>query len=199
MFTEVNNGVSKFDVKKILDNQEKDFLLMICGASGSGKSWFEKSLINDYPDYFFKLPQITTRSPREGETNEYFFLSKYTYLYLKDRLIGRLENFNGNSYGTLPVFRKGKINTIVVSTDAIKDIMNLLDVGELDVNVGLLMLDISNDNITEDGIRADRDMSFVDKERLDLKTIYEQLNIDKISYSFDTYGRFAKPEDIFVF
>lgn len=190
-----------FNTREILSSNE-DCLLMICGASGSGKSYFEKYLIQAHDDVFFKLPQVTTRDPREGETNEYYFVSKDTYDYLQPKLIGRLNNFNGNNYGTIPVFKKNKINTIIVSTDAIKDIINLKKKNKLNCKLLLLMFEIDYENITSEGLRSDRDESFLLEERNNLRDIFEiakEYCEETKIYKYEDKNRFARSTDIFEF
>ena len=103
----------------------KKFLL-ICGVSGSGKSFIEKQLVNQRINStlkFNRLIQVTTREMREGEMDgeSYIFINRDEYNRMKDNLIATTE-FYGNCYGT-PDYSKMyhdnglNINTIVVNRE----------------------------------------------------------------------------------
>jgi len=185
-----------------IDGDKPNILCIIAGCSGSGKTYFEKQLVNQYPEYFNKLPQITTRECRGKDDNGYYFVNKNIYNYMRDVLIARLDSFNGKQYGTLPVFAKDKINTVIASYDAIDDIFNLIEREELFIIPIMLLFDISEDNLTKDGKRTDRDSSFLEKERTELFNTFEKYKsrcIYSKIYKYEDYGRFAEISDIIEF
>jgi guanylate kinase len=197
---------------------DEKLLCIFCGCSGSGKSHFE-SIIQNYNgnDVFFKLPQVTTREPRENETHSqsnYYFVDEDTYEFIYKTLIARLEMYD-NFYGTIPVFEKGKINTVIAAADAIEDIFECSlskrsntayteDNNTIDNVVPILiMFDIEPDNIKKDGIREGRDKENIQQERDDLNDIFEKYK-DRCyfakKYSYEEHDNsFALPTDIFSF
>ena len=57
----------------------KKKLLVICGPSGSGKSYLENKLCELYPDKYTSLLQFTTRPRREEDKlDSYLFLGSVT-------------------------------------------------------------------------------------------------------------------------
>ena len=175
-------------------------LLVICGPSGSGKSYLEKNLCSELPQHFRKLPQVTTRKPRneEEQGNPYLFINKSTYEFIKDKLIGRImsDDFLSTNYGTIPDFDKGYINTIILSKEAIIDLQNHIAVkeapfnGETTVNLFILGLDIEFEDLSREAkaARANRDKNFFDKE----KEVFEYCHyINKTEN-----GKYLNPNDI---
>ena len=64
-----------------MENKEnKIYVVLMCGSSGSGKSYITKKLIENYSEEFKKIPQYTTRDRRDGEDPyEYYFVNKKHY------------------------------------------------------------------------------------------------------------------------
>lgn len=56
---------------------EKQLIVVIEGPSGVGKDAIMKGLVEKYPESFEKVPSMTTRAMREGESqgNPYYFVS----------------------------------------------------------------------------------------------------------------------------
>lgn len=196
--------VKKININQAIAGAEvngKSLVIMIAGVSGSGKSTFEKNLIDKYPEIFNKLPQITTRLPREGETNQdYYFVSRETYGNLSDVLIARLFRFNNNKYGTIPVFRPNFANTVIVNAESILDTQKLDSLGLIDVDLVLILFDVNLEDIPESGIREGRDMDFLNNERKNLLETFEDckdLVSYAVKYNISELG-YAEPEDIFI-
>ena len=86
-------------------------LIVISGFSGAGKGTLVEKLIAD-SDRFSLSISMTTRSPREGETNgkEYFFVTKEEF-QKKIEEDGFLEyaGYVGNYYGTPKAYVEGEI------------------------------------------------------------------------------------------
>jgi len=180
-------------------DENPNLLLIIAGCSGSGKTTFEEKLIATHPIYFNKLPQITTREKRNDNDNGYYFVNKDVYDYMQDSLIARLKSFNENQYGTLPLFADNKINTVIASYDAINDLFDFINEEKLSVIPMILLFDIDNENISEDGRRKNRDSKFLEKERNELINVYNKYKdqcVYSAIYKYEDYGRFAEVEDI---
>jgi len=189
-------------VTRKVTNKEPNYLLIIAGCSGSGKSYFEKCLVEYYPKYFSKLPQITTRSRRGKSDNGYYFVNKEIYDYMHDSLIARLDNFGENQYGTIPVFEKGKINTVIASYDAIDDLFELINDEKLFIIPMMILFDITDENITKEGKRINRDKEFLEKERKELYNVFEKYKNECIYstiYRYEDYGKFVEIPDIITF
>jgi guanylate kinase len=195
--------INKIRVKDLLKNNKYN-LLIICGNSGSGKSYFEKNLSSEYPDLFKKLPQTTTRKPRENEVDgkDYHYIEKELYDKIEPLLIFRLGNFNSNKYGTLPVFNKDRINTVIASYDAIINFIMEKDsiFKDLPLNIILLHMSIDYDNITSSGKRNTRDKEFINDEINANNTLSElcmKADITYLNYKYEDNNRFARIDDIF--
>ena len=103
-------------------------LLVICGASGSGKSHLEDGLAFFYPDTFKPLKQYTTRARRpDDELESYVFLTKQEVELLHQesntKIIGETE-ISGNLYGTFLENFPDHISTIVLNRMGIDNIIN---------------------------------------------------------------------------
>ena len=103
-------------------------LLVLCGPSGSGKSVLEKNLITEHSYLFNKLPQVSTREKRSNERfgDPYIFITHDTFAFIQNKLIGRIlskESIYSHQYGTLPDIVNNKVNTLILSEDAIIDLL----------------------------------------------------------------------------
>jgi len=148
-----------------------NLVLIICGPSGSGKSTLEQNLIEEYPNIFHKLQQITTREPRKNESpgNPYIFIQESTFNFLQDKLIGRLgcseNSLFKDKYGSIPDFKKFHISTIILAEEALLDFKNnIKNIGN-DIEYFVLGLDVNYDNLSIDVKREGRDDNFIEKER----------------------------------
>lgn len=108
-----------------VDSMKNNQVLIICGPSMSGKTTLMNSILQKYPDEFYKLEQITTRPQREDEVNgkDYYFVELSDFELIKKDLIFRCE-FANNFYGTIPEFNPDKIGIAVVNEQGIKDGLN---------------------------------------------------------------------------
>lgn len=89
--------------KSPANNSVKSRLMVISGASGSGKSTVVKRLAADERVAPFVSVSATTREPRTGETHgvEYYFLTREEFDRLREagELLEHAE-VHGNAYGT---------------------------------------------------------------------------------------------------
>lgn len=170
-------------------------LLALCGVSGSGKTTLEKNLIEEYPQHFQKLQQITTRKMRVGERagDPYTFVSREFYLSIKDQLVGRLGLKDGSifkdMYGSIPDFSSDKISTIILAEEGLQDLKDAIASGLIE-NAQLLVfgLDVNFEDLNEKDLRENRDADFVKKERSVLK------HADIINKS--SGGRYLNPRTV---
>ena len=81
---------------------QKGLLLVISGASGTGKGTVCKKLLQEIPTLFYSI-SATTRKPRAGETDgvEYFFITveEFKSWIAEDKFLEYAEVY-GNFYGT---------------------------------------------------------------------------------------------------
>lgn len=81
---------------------KKGLLIILSGASGTGKGTVCKKILADMPEIFFSI-SATTRQPRPGETDgkEYFFISEEEFKnwIAEDKFLEYAEVY-GNFYGT---------------------------------------------------------------------------------------------------
>lgn len=94
-------------------------IIVLIGASGSGKSTIENELVKNYK--FSKIVSCTTRKHREGEENgrDYYFISNARFLKMLDE--GQFAEYDEYSqsrfYGTLKRdYVCDKLNRVVVLT-----------------------------------------------------------------------------------
>lgn len=80
----------------------KNFIVLITGASGGGKTTIINKLLELYPEKYHRVSTYTTRNPRSNEKNgeQYNFISEEEYwnLYREDKLIA-CSNVEGQHYG----------------------------------------------------------------------------------------------------
>lgn len=92
-------------------------VIVLLGASGSGKSTIENELATHHG--FEKIISYTTREPRDGEVNgkDYYFINNETFdEMLKDGLFAEYDEYSqGRFYGTL-VSDYAEGNKVVVLT-----------------------------------------------------------------------------------
>ncbi len=82
--------------------KRKGILIVVSGFSGAGKGTLMKRLLQQYDNYALSV-SMTTRNPREGETNgkEYFFVTRQEFEEQidKDGLV-EYASYCDNYYGT---------------------------------------------------------------------------------------------------
>lgn len=156
-------------------------VLLICGVSGSGKSFVTNNLVKWMPDKYKKLIQYTTRSKRHSESiNEYYFVSEKHFLSIKDNLMA-INYMNGNYYGTVPdLIEDGKTSIIIVNDQGIRSSLEYLS--KLDnIKVCVLFLDV------EEAYEKRPDERNIEEERKNLFKVFEELipdtNLLKLSNS----------------
>lgn len=147
-------------------------LLVLCGVSGSGKTTLEKNLIDEYPQYFQKLNQISTRKMRTGERfgDPYVFTSRDFYLSVKDSLIGRLgvaeNSLFKDMYGSIPDFSEDKVSTIILAEEGLLDLKDSIATGRIQVDQVLIFgLDVNYEDLDNKDLREGRDLDFIQRER----------------------------------
>ena len=166
-------------------------VLLICGVSGSGKSYVENMLKNRdihlEPQILFnKLTQVTTRKPRNQEEIDnkvYRFVDKDKYDKMKNNLIARTE-INGNYYGTINTILECDfytvINTIIVNRQGWEDVYEELnDMYGNEIDICTLRINCDIDNLEK---REDRDIEYLkseNKKLLHISDISLDNNIDK--------------------
>lgn len=93
-------------------------IIVLLGASGSGKSIIENELATHHG--FEKIISYTTRPPRDGEINgkDYYFTNNETFREMvEDRLLAEYDEYSqGRLYGTLRIDYTGNTNRVVVLT-----------------------------------------------------------------------------------
>ena len=86
----------------MVSNMEKGLLILVSGASGTGKGTVCKKILSDMPEIFYSI-SATTRQPRSGETDgvEYFFITREEFQtwIAEDKFLEYAEVY-GNFYGT---------------------------------------------------------------------------------------------------
>lgn len=80
----------------------KGLLIVVSGASGTGKGTVCKKILDDMPQVAYSI-SATTRTPRPGEVDgkEYYFLSREDFqAWIDDGKFLEYANVYGNFYGT---------------------------------------------------------------------------------------------------
>ncbi|MBE5867634.1 MAG: guanylate kinase [Lachnospiraceae bacterium] len=92
--------------------RHKGILIVVSGFSGAGKGTLMKELLRTYDNYALSI-SMTTRSPRQGETDgvEYFFSTRENFekKIAEDGLIEYAE-YCGNYYGTPRAYVEQQLN-----------------------------------------------------------------------------------------
>ena len=81
---------------------KKGLLVVVSGASGTGKGTVCKKVLEDMPNLVYSI-SATTRAPREGETDgvEYYFLTREEFQKkIDEKKFLEYANVYGNYYGT---------------------------------------------------------------------------------------------------
>jgi Guanylate kinase len=185
------NIMDKLYLKNTL--KEAPLVLAIVGVSGSGKSYLEANLVEEYPDIFHKWQQFSTRSKREGESfgKPYVFVEHETYKKFADKLVARIgSQFGKDKYGSIPDFKDGFVNTVIVSEEGLNDLINATIDGRMppDTDIKVLGLDIEIDDLAADARREGRDNEFLEKER-------EVLSYADYIHKTSN-GRYMNPKDV---
>jgi len=85
---------------------QKGLLILVSGASGTGKGTVCKKLLSEMPEMYYSI-SATTRQPRDGETDgvEYFFISveDFKKKIAEGKFLEYAEVY-GNFYGT-PLYK----------------------------------------------------------------------------------------------
>lgn len=90
-------------------------VLVICAASGTGKTTLVKRLLEEFPRFAYSI-SCTTRAPREGEVDgkDYHFLSREDFCVRREEgYFAEWAEVYGNLYGTplspvLEMLKQGK-------------------------------------------------------------------------------------------
>ena len=102
----------KTDFSDIKKYKKLGSLVIVSGASGTGKSTICKSIIASNSDIEFSI-SCTTRKPRQGEINgnDYFFIGidKF-HEFIKANEFMEYANVHGNYYGTLKSEALNRLN-----------------------------------------------------------------------------------------
>lgn len=99
-------------------------IVVLIGASGSGKSSIEKILADKYG--YEKITSYTTRSPRNGETNgiDYNFIDNKTFVdMINSNLFAEYDEYSQNRlYGTLKSDYKDGNKVVVLTPNGFRKI-----------------------------------------------------------------------------
>ena len=156
-------------------------ILVIAGPSGCGKSYITDRLLEEYPNIFEKLRQVTTREKREGEGDQYDYLSEEEYNDIKDDLIARTK-IGDNWYGTrLTGINNSKIKIIIANKMGIEDLERI-------AGLSIVYLGIDSEIPAK---RDKRDIEFVNHERDSLKEIVPEEN-----WLFNTKENYITTHDV---
>lgn len=82
--------------------QRNGVVLVVCAASGTGKTTLVKRLLNEFPSFAYSV-SCTTRAPREGEIDgkDYHFLSQEEFCERRNQgYFAEWAEVYGNLYGT---------------------------------------------------------------------------------------------------
>lgn len=155
-------------------------ILMIMGASGSGKSYLERKL-TQLPN-FKKVISFTTRESRSGEIdgNDYYFISKEKYLDLKNQgLIIQETHFANSIYGSfLSEYIDDKINTLcVVPLEGLKLKEKMEKLYNAEIKV--IYYDISKNQLIENMKKRGDSIEMIE-ERMKKDNLKEEFKISKL-------------------
>lgn len=133
-------------------------VLLITGASGSGKTTIIRELFKKEPELFCYSISHTTRKKREGEVNgrEYHFISKEIFEknIEKNDFFIEYATFAGNMYGTsILEFQKNDKNKILIvdmEKKGVENIQKSINNGILDIDLFCVLIKIKDLSILKE-------------------------------------------------
>ena len=172
----------------------KPTIVFLMGNSGSGKSFLEKNILQDYSEYFHKVISHTTRpidkiDRREVTGVDYHFVSKDTFLKMKDNFeFVQITEYGGNFYGsTFSEYDKNIpfVMVSIVPKEAEKLKKKLMKRGFQ--NFRSILLDISDqkiiENLRKNGL-SDHELDKVKKERLSRANLVDEFKKTELDVFF---------------
>lgn len=167
-------------------------ILVLCGGSGSGKTFIRDLLVEGNPEglylskpivSFHRPMQVTTRKMRLGESpDNYCFVDTDTFhLFNNNNLLTAKTFFDGCEYGTLKsnlIYGQNVVNIIVASSLGKKNLIEDFQCQEnVNIKTALVLGNPDDGLINEHG----RDISFFKDELFDLLQ-------EKYDYYIPNYG-----------
>lgn len=131
-------------------------VLLLLGASGSGKSTVSKALQNNY-NYFNIIKSYTTRFRRSIEDRDHIFIRKHNLLYkmFNEKFVASTI-INNELYCSFPEqFQDNLINIYTVDDKGALDVINYFNQDDV------LLVRLKRNNIDIDKERANRDLNEV--------------------------------------
>ena len=115
-------------------------VVLVVGASGSGKGVLIKHAVELHPDIVFPI-SCTTRSMRPGEIDgvQYHFISKETFLNrIEEGEFLEWAQYSGNYYGTLksevvPALEQGKIVLAEIEVQGARQVREIIPADSLTI------------------------------------------------------------------
>jgi guanylate kinase len=86
----------------MIDPPRTGQLVVLCAASGTGKSTLAKKLLDEFPTFGYSI-SYTTRKPRgeEADGRDYHFVDRQEFMRLRDEsFFAEWAEVHGNLYGT---------------------------------------------------------------------------------------------------
>lgn len=137
-------------------------ILLLCGASTSGKTYIRDQLCksgsdeirdacNKHVHYFHAPLQVTTRPIRDNESiDSYYFMSVDDYKKIEDNLTCK-THFNGNHYGTLMsnlVKGNNVTNIILASEEGVRNtLMQFKGNSSYNIETALVLSDFNEEEL----------------------------------------------------
>lgn len=149
------------------------FMIVLVGASASGKTEVAKKLVSDYG--FTKVVTFTTRKKRSGEKNgkDYHFVSESSFQKkINDNFFLEYTKYNDCYYGT-SYSEIGVNKVLIVDPNGLKVYRGLNDTSIITFYI-----------LGDENIRKQRMMLRGD----DPKDIENRLKNDRIQFSYDNIG-----------
>lgn len=176
--------ITMYQLFNDLEGNNMRNLVLIVGASGSGKSFLQRKLIENYPDEFEMVTSATTRAMRDGERDgkDYHFLSEEEF---KEWNFFETAYTGKHYYGTpkKEFFKSEKGIAHVIDPYGAYDLINNSEITR-SFNVTIVFMDIAMEVILE---------HTNDKERLkrdETDNIYDRFKEKglKADYTFTSFN-----------
>ncbi|WP_168169755.1 AAA family ATPase [Candidatus Izimaplasma bacterium ZiA1] len=162
-------------------------MLILIGASASGKTEIAKELINNYN--MNKMITYTTREKRENEINgiDYHFISEAKFLELKSQnFFIETSIYNHTYYGTS--FKQAKDDKVLIV-----DINGANNINKHNINSNIYVYLHTLENIREERMAERNDKPSDIKKRLIMdKKVFDENLLDKIDLKVDTSNHTTK-------
>ena len=158
-------------------------IVIFLGGSGTGKSYTENKILEEYGNLFDKVISSTTRPSRQGEVNgvDYYFKKNKTHFFEED--YAEYDFFKDNYYGTpkKELFKNNKNIVLTMEPNGAKKILKYIQDNQIEIKPIIVYFKLNeNDRFNNMKSRGDN-QNQIDKrinDDIDQRFLDNQLKAD---------------------